>query len=137
MCVWIKTVWRGAMATNLSIEIGGVSFRAELNDSATAGLLREALPLTIRMSRWGDEYYGSCGVSSAAEESAREIMEVGELAFWPPGNALCIFFGPTPASSDDRPRAASEVTPVGRILDDPSPLKGMAGSVDVRIAATE
>jgi hypothetical protein len=69
------------------------------------------------MSRWGDEYYGSAGLDISEDSSAREIMEVGEIAWWPPGKALCIFFGPTPASTDGRPRAASGVLPIGKVTE--------------------
>jgi hypothetical protein len=95
------------MNTSVSIKIEDQSFTAELNDSPAAARLLEALPVTVRMSRWGEEFYGDCGLSIPADASAREIMEVGEIAYWPPGSALCFFFGPTPASTDERPRAAS------------------------------
>ena len=117
------------MSTSISIKIGDVNLRAELNDSAAAKAIRERLPLTVGLSRWGDEYYGNCGLSLEADNTAREIMEVGEIALWPPGRALCVFFGPTPASTDEKPRAASPVIPVGRILGDTSPLKSLGPSI--------
>lgn len=64
----------------------------------------------------GEEYYGSVGIDIPEDGTAREIMEVGEIAYWPPGRALCIFFGRTPASTDARPRAASPVMPIGRVI---------------------
>jgi hypothetical protein len=103
------------MATRIVVEIGGKQLHAELSDSPAARRVAGALPLDITMSRWGDEYYGSAGLVIPEDASARELMEVGEIAWWPPGKALCVFFGPTPASTDDRPRAASEVLPIGRI----------------------
>jgi hypothetical protein len=103
------------MAVRIVIEIGGKTLQAELNDSPAARLVAGALPLTASMSRWGDEYYGRVDLDVPEDSSAQELMEVGEIAFWPPGRALCIFFGPTPASTDERPRAASGVLPVGRI----------------------
>ena len=86
------------MGKTISITIRNRRFTAELNDSQAAVRLLEALPLKLRMSRWGEEYYGDCGLRIALGDSAREIMEVGEIAYWPPGSALCFFFGPTPAS---------------------------------------
>ena len=62
-------------------------------------------------------------------------MKVGELALWPPGNALCIFFGPTPASSGREPRAASPVNPIGRLIDDAAPLKALGPSIRAKISA--
>ena len=111
------------------LETEGLSLKAELNNSSGAGALAGKLPITIRLSRWGDEYYGDCGLNVEAEDTSREILEIGEMALWPPGNALCLFFG----STDERPRAASPVAPIGRILDDPSPLKGLGGSIELTL----
>jgi len=117
------------MGRKIEFVIGDKIIPAELNDSATARLLAEKLPISVSFSKWGDEYYGSCGVDAQADSDARDIMEVGELAYWPPGKALCIFFGPTPASSDDRPRAASEANPIGKITGDASVFKSFGGSI--------
>lgn len=121
------------MPTPVRIEIGGMTLRAELNDTPTAHAILSAAPLEVHMGRWGDEYYGACDIEAALEDRAREAMEIGEIAFWPPGNALCIFFGPTPASTDDEPRAASPVNPVGWLLDDPTPLKAMGSSISITL----
>ena len=87
------------------------------------------------MSRWGDEYYGDVGdpLGVALVAEGRDVLEVGELAFWSPGNALCVFFGPTPASEGDEPRAASDVNPLGRITADATVLRPLGGSVRVRV----
>jgi hypothetical protein len=120
------------MGISLLIRIQGQVFPAELNDSIAAARLLEALPLRVRMSRWGEEYYGDCGLD-IAPAGGREIMEVGEIAYWPPGSALCFFFGPTPASTDDRPRAASPVVPLGRFSASVEPLRSFASSVEAQI----
>jgi hypothetical protein len=117
------------MATSIVIEIGGKTLSASLCDSPAARRVAEALPLSVAMSRWGDEYYGSAGLVIPEDASAREIMEVGEIAFWPPGKALCIFFGPTPASTDERPRAASGVLPVGKVTEGVETFAGMGSRV--------
>jgi hypothetical protein len=106
---------------------------AELNDSAASHALLSRLPLELEMSRWGDEYYGNCGVSVATTPDAREEMGIGELALWPPGQALCVFFGPTPASVGDEPRAASPVIPIGKLLDDPSPLQELGPGITAHV----
>ena len=82
----------------LRITAGPVTVTAELNDSPTARLLWEALPIDGKANRWGDEIYFSIPVDADEEPDARAAVEVGEIAFWPPGNAFCIFWGPTPAS---------------------------------------
>ena len=122
------------MATRIILNIDGKKFQAELNDNPVAAKFLKSLPARIRMSRWGDEYYGDCGVDGSLDDTARDILEIGELAFWPPGNALCIFFGPTPASTDGRPKAASDVVPIGKIASGADLLKKMSGSIVAEIS---
>ncbi len=124
------------MATQITIEVEGKKWQAELNDNPNAETLLSVFPVTLRLSRWGDEYYGDCGISVQEDGTAREIMEVGEIALWPPGNALCLFFGPTPASTDDRPRAASPVVPIGRIAGDVTQLGALGSSIQANLEKT-
>lgn len=100
----------------ISIRAGGVVMQAELGEGPTAKLIWEALPIEGRVNRWGDEIYFSIPVRAGSEPGAREDVEVGELGYWPPGSAFCIFFGPTPASSGSKPRAASPVNILGRVI---------------------
>jgi len=88
----------------------------ELGEGATAEALWETLPVESRASLWGEEIYFPISLSAEGEPGAREEVEVGDVAYWPPGDALCLFFGPTPASTGERPRAASPVTVVGKIV---------------------
>jgi len=125
------------MPTPIKIKIGTLELSAELNESPTAKKLISLLPLEFSMSRWGDEYYGDCGIKTVISEDARDVMEVGELAVWPTGNALCIFFGPTPASKGDEPRAVSPVSPVGRLLDNSDSLRRLGSSIQVRIETSK
>ena len=87
----------------------------ELNNTLAAFRLYEALPLEREINVWGGEIYFAVPVECGLE-NGRKIMEEGEVAFWPEGNALCIFFGRTPVSTTSRPEAYSPVTPVGRVL---------------------
>jgi hypothetical protein len=121
------------MSRNITINIQNQRFAAELNDSPAAKQLLEALPLKLRMSRWGEEYYGSCGLTVELDDSAREIVEVGEIAYWPPGSALCFFFGPTPASTNHRPRAASAVVPLGKFSGSVEALKSLGSNVEAEL----
>jgi len=121
------------MPTSIKITVGGLELSAELNDSHSAKELISRLPVEFTMSRWGDEYYGDCGIKVDLSHDARDVMEVGELAVWPTGRALCIFFGPTPASKGKEPRAVSPVNPVGRLIDSPEALKNLSGTIHVRI----
>jgi hypothetical protein len=123
------------MAISIRLRTAGVDLIGELNDSPTAAAFRERLPTTLRMSRWGEEYYGridaDLGVGEA--DDAREVMEVGELAYWPVGNALCVFFGPTPASDGGEPRAASPVNPMGRLKGGVEKLKTLPPEIELRV----
>lgn len=121
------------MSTPIKIKIGTLELSAELNDSPTAKKLLYLLPTEFNMSRWGDEYYGDCGIKTELSPDARDIMEVGELAVWPTGNAFCIFFGPTPASRENEPRAVSPVNPIGKLIDNSETLKKLGSSIHVRI----
>jgi hypothetical protein len=116
------------------ITAGGVSVEAELNDSKTAAAIAAALPLTARGQTWGDEIYFDIGLALPGE-SPRETVALGDLGYWPPGQAFCIFFGPTPMSRGDEIRPASAVNVVGRVLGDARAFKGVRGGARVTIEA--
>ena len=123
------------MPTAIVFTAEKLALKGTLDDSETAQTLAARLPLTVRMSRWGDEYYGNIGPALGVREAAdaRSDMQVGELAYWIPGNAVCLFFGPTPASSGPQPRAASAVNPVGR-LDGPfAELKALGDRIQATV----
>ncbi|MCW8132203.1 MAG: hypothetical protein KIS92_17785 [Planctomycetota bacterium] len=120
------------------LKIGAASFPGTFNDSPTGQALAKRLPFKVRMSRWGEEYYGNVGKDLGVPEApdARALMKVGELAYWLPGNALCIFFGPTPASAGQEPRAASPVNPAGMLDGDcREALRLLGGSIQVSVEA--
>ncbi len=120
------------MAT-VTVTIAGHAFQAELNESETAAQILAALPLAASATKWGDEFYFSIPVELAEAADAREEVAVGTLAYWPPGNAFCIFFGPTPVSRGAEPRAYSPVNVFGRLLGDLTPLHGMGSGVSIRV----
>ena len=95
---------------------------AELNDTHTADVIWEALPLSAAGNIWGDEIYFAIGVE-LPEENAQAVVSLGDLGYWPPGHAFCIFFGPTPVSRGQEIRPASPVNVFGRIIGDPKVLK--------------
>lgn len=123
------------MSIAIRFTAGRVQIDGSLNDSQTARKLAELLPITVRMRRWGDEYYGEIvpGLNEPESESAREEMRIGELAYWPVGEALCVFFGPTPASSGDEPRAASPVNPIGSLDGDLGSLNSLPSSIEAHV----
>jgi hypothetical protein len=117
----------------ITITAGKVSAQAVLTDSPTATQIWEALPIEGRGNIWGDEIYFSIPVRATPEKDAREIVAVGELGYWPPGTAFCIFFGPTPASTDHRPRAASAVNVIGKVVGDATVFKSVASGTRVKL----
>ena len=123
--------------TAITLSAGGVSLAATLGDGPAARRLAGSLPVTIAMSRWGDEYYGSLAVRLPSGGARRDVYAVGEVALWPDGNAFCIFFGPTPASHGDEPRMASPGIPLGRILGDPSVFQGQGPRVRMTLRAAD
>jgi len=118
------------MAREIKIIAGGVEAIAELNDSKTADAIWNALPIRARGSTWGDEIYFGIPVS-VGEESGKEIVDMGDVAYWPPGNAFCIFFGPTPASRGSEIRPASAVNVVGKVKGDPKIFKAVRSGEQV------
>ena len=119
-------------STQIRITAGHVSLAATLNDSETARRIIRALPIEARANRWGDEIYFTIAVA-AGEENPQEVVAVGDLAYWPPGRAFCIFFGPTPASAGGEPRAASPVNVVGRVTGDAAQFRQVRDGEPVKI----
>ncbi len=107
------------MARMIRLRIGSLELTGELDDTPTASAIWQALPLERTVSAWGDELYFDIGVDAELEAHATDVVPVGTLAYWPPGTALCIFFGRTPVSQGDEPRAASAVNVVGRLDETP------------------
>ena len=124
------------MAQQITIAAGQTRFRAQLNDSATARAILEALPIQARANRWGGEIYFSIPVEAGTEAGAREVAQAGELGYWPPGNAFCIFFGRTPASEGEEIRAASAVNIVGRVEGDLAELWNVPEGAKITLRAS-
>jgi len=118
----------------ISIKAGSVEFEAELNNSRTADAVWEALPLTAIANTWGDEIYFAIPVSMELE-NGKEVVEIGDLGYWPTGKAFCIFFGPTPMSQGDEVRPASAVTVIGKVLGDAKVLKRVESGIEIIIKA--
>lgn len=116
----------------IRITAGRVTADAVLNGSKTAAAVWDALPLAIPGETWGDEIYFGIPVK-AKPEDAREVVDLGDLAYWPPGSAFCIFFGPTPSSRGDEIRPASPVNVFGRVLGDPTVFKSVRSGTKVRV----
>ncbi|MBT3237755.1 MAG: hypothetical protein HOL37_04935 [Rhodospirillaceae bacterium] len=107
----------------LKITAGSVTVQIETLQTETADAILDALPITASVNTWGDEVYFGTPVSTGLEAGARDVLETGEIAFWPPGNAIAICFGPTPVSHGDEMRLASPGNIWARALEDLSPFR--------------
>jgi hypothetical protein len=124
------------MAQRIEIAAGRAKALAELNESETAQAVWDALPIDGVANTWGDEVYFSIPLVLEME-AGQEVVQVGDLGYWPPGRAFCIFFGPTPASDGDEIRPASAVTVFGRIVDDATVFKGVTDGTRVTVRRRE
>ena len=121
----------------ITICAGKVSLPAELNDSPTARQVWDALPIEGQANIWGDEIYFEIPVVADQAPDARAEVDVGELGYWPVGHAFCIFFGPTPVSTDERPRAYSPVNILGRVLGDATRFRAVKDGERVQLTRQE
>ena len=118
--------------TQIKIEFENISIDAVLNDSETANKIKKILPISNSVNTWGDEIYFSIGVNDD-ENDSKEVVELGDLGYWPPGNAFCLFFGLTPASEGDKIMPASPVNVIGKILGDLEILKSIKSGEKVSV----
>ena len=121
------------MGYSITITAGPAELNAELNDTPAAEAIWNALPISASGNTWGDEIYFRIPVACEPED-LKEVVDFGDLAYWPPGNAFCIFFGPTPASRGDEIRPASPVAVVGSITGDAAQLRQVSAGTTVTIA---
>lgn len=120
----------------IKIVAGEVSLTATLNDSNTARKIWEALPIEASANTWGEEIYFGIPVY-ADEEDAQAVVDIGDIGYWPPGHAFCIFFGRTPMSRGNEIRPASPVNIVGKVEGDPKVLSQVRAGAPVRLERLE
>lgn len=116
------------------IEAGDIEIEAGLAETSTARAIYEALPLKAEGRTWGDEIYFETPVSLELDETAREVVEIGDLGYWPSGRAFCVFFGPTPISGPGEIRPASAVNIIGRVRGRTSALKEVRAGTMIRLS---
>ena len=120
------------MGSKIRIKVGRIQAVAELNHTRTAQVIRTALPIKSQAELWGDEVYFSIPVSLDLE-AGRELVNAGDLGYWPEGNAFCIFFGPTPISKKGEIRPASAVTVFGKVIGDATVFKRVASGAEITV----
>ena len=116
----------------IRITAGSISQTATLNDTQTAQLVWDVLPFAASASRWGDELYFTIPVDTETERG-QPTVSPGDLAYWEPGSAFCLFWGPTPISSPDEIRPANPVTVFGRLDGDPSAFDEFRSGTRVKV----
>lgn len=125
------------MGRRVRILLGDVVLMGSLADNQTADAIWDSLPLSGKAARWGDEVYFTTDLPVGEAADARQDMQVGEIAYWPPGSAICLFFGPTPVSVGPAPRAYSNVNPCGMIEGDATVLRAAGDGQSVSIERIE
>jgi hypothetical protein len=120
------------MPNIISVKASTIQVQAELNSSRTAEALFNILPVKARVNTWGDEIYFDVPLNMEIEDGT-EVVQMGDVAYWPDGPSLCLFFGRTPASRGDEIRAASPVTIIGRIIGDPKVLKSVKSGAEITV----
>ena len=125
-----------SMTRRIRIRCGEVEVAATLNDSPSARAIWDALPIRGSANIWGDEIYFRIPVA-LTEDNAQEVVELGDLGYWPPGSAFCIFFGPTPMSRGSEIRPASPVNVFGRVDGDVGAFKRVSSGTQVVIEKKE
>ena len=121
----------------IQISTGNLTLAATLNESETANQLWESLPITGRVQIWGDEIYFSIPLNVEEELGSQETVQAGTVAYWPPGSALCLFWGPTPISAPGEIRPASAVNVVGILDNDPNLLAEVPSQAEIIIEKIE
>ena len=121
------------MPQKIKIVVGSISVAAELADTDCAKAIAGKLPIETVPNEWGDEFYFAIPVKLSLDDTATRKVKIGDIGYWPPGNALAIFFGRTPMSTGPDPVPASEVNLVGRIVSDALLLKKAKGAARIRI----
>lgn len=119
----------------LKMMIGNVEIDAELFDTPTADAIWAALPFGAGAETWGKEVYFTTLVSANLKSDAKDVVELGELAFWVEGSAIAIGFGPTPVSRGKEIRLVAPTNSWDRALQDVKQLSRVRAGAPIRVQA--
>ena len=124
------------MEYKIKISSGDIEIEASLNDTSIAAKLKDILPISANANTWGDEIYFGIPLDESLE-NPQEVVEAGDIGYWPPGHAFCIFFGITPASRGTEIRAASSVTVIGKVLGDSALFKKVTSGEAIKLELSD
>ena len=82
----------------LILKFNSKLFEVNLRDTETARLISKLVPINSKIQMWGEEIFFNTNLQVALENDAKEVMQLGELAFWTEGSAIAIGYGKTPVS---------------------------------------
>ena len=108
------------MKFSVTLEIPNVSkISMELDDSNSPDTVKkfvDCLPFSVDLNVWGDEIYTDSTPVSVDEENSKSLVELNDVAYWPSGKAICLFFGPTPIGNEGEIKPYSPVNVIGKII---------------------
>lgn len=125
------------MNRNILIKLDDIQIKAELNESITADKILDSLPIESVGNLWGEEVYFRTDIVSQIDETAKVAVEIGDIAFWPPSNAICIFYGKTPVSTETEIKPASAVNIIGKVISDIECLKQLKDGAEIKVTRLE
>ena len=117
----------------IAIATGSVRVEVEFLDTATTQALIDALPFSSKAQTWGEEVYFSTPLKATRESNAQQVVAPGTVCFWCEGGAIALPYGPTPISTDERPKLASRCNVLGKLVGDPRVLAGVRSGDAVRV----
>ncbi len=120
----------------IKIVIGSIEAFATLNNTKTASAVVNSLPFDSVAHLWGEEIYFEVPLELELEDG-KEVLEIGDIAYWPPGKSICIFFGPTPSSRGDEIRAYSAVNVFGKVTGDAGVFRAVREGERVRVEVAD
>ncbi|KFM20336.1 Cyclophilin-like domain containing protein [Marine Group I thaumarchaeote SCGC AAA799-P11] len=118
------------MKHTVHVDVDSSKIILELDDSRspkTVNEFVEKLPFTVDLNVWGDEIYSSKSPIIQPEENAKSPVELNDVAYWPTGKAICLFYGPTPIGEPGEITPASPVNIIGKVI---SPDKSILSVAD-------
>ena len=121
------------IARKIKVSVGVIVVMVKLNDSSTAKALWDSLPISGNANIWGDEIYFSIPIYQEEEQDSQKTVQIGDVAYWPPGRAMCLFWGQTPVSAPGEVRPASAVNVIGVIDGDPTVLNNVSDGSEITV----